>query len=351
MPGPCYSTIATVPTPECDVVFPGLSNTHLWILITGLASLVVALVTAMLKMSVGASAAEAALSAGALSRLLSASASASLAHRGARPDGRPPACPVGRVTGLRGGWPAADITERSGAFRFKVSERAAIWKDAARQAVVAAERIRWCCAGRDPATVAVQGHRGPAARPDREDGRRRACWLPSSVNLGLPTSSDKARRVRAFCRVRSCLPRCGLWCWRWGWGGCCAGWGSRGWCSRGRAWPGMRRARRWRCRGSRGLRGVLAGIGAQDAAGVLDEPSLERDRRGEEQGVEGGAVEALSGIRAGGNGQQRRGAGFWLEAGEGCREPWCPSRRAARPGRGRGPGGLRRAGRGGRSTG
>jgi hypothetical protein len=41
------------------------STTHLWILIAGLASLVVALVTAILKMSVGASAAEATLSAGA----------------------------------------------------------------------------------------------------------------------------------------------------------------------------------------------------------------------------------------------------------------------------------------------
>lgn len=40
------------------------STTHLWILIVGLASLIVALVTAMLKTSVGASAAEAMLSAG-----------------------------------------------------------------------------------------------------------------------------------------------------------------------------------------------------------------------------------------------------------------------------------------------
>ncbi len=30
--------------------------------------------------------------------------------------------------------------------------------------------------------------------------------------------------------------------------------GSRGWCSRGRVWPGKRRVRRWRCRGSRGSR-------------------------------------------------------------------------------------------------
>jgi hypothetical protein len=41
------------------------STTHFWILITGLASLVVALVTAMLKTGVGASAAVATLSAGA----------------------------------------------------------------------------------------------------------------------------------------------------------------------------------------------------------------------------------------------------------------------------------------------
>ncbi|MGV9976998.1 hypothetical protein ACWDUH_04900 [Micromonospora wenchangensis] len=41
------------------------STTYLWILVTGLTSLVVALVTAMLKMSIGASGAEATLSAGA----------------------------------------------------------------------------------------------------------------------------------------------------------------------------------------------------------------------------------------------------------------------------------------------
>lgn len=43
----------------------GSSTTRLWILVAGLASLVVALVTAMLKTSTGASPAEATLSAGA----------------------------------------------------------------------------------------------------------------------------------------------------------------------------------------------------------------------------------------------------------------------------------------------
>jgi hypothetical protein len=41
------------------------STTHLWILIAGLASLIVGLATAMLKTSAGASAADATLSAGA----------------------------------------------------------------------------------------------------------------------------------------------------------------------------------------------------------------------------------------------------------------------------------------------
>jgi hypothetical protein len=41
------------------------NTTHLWILVTGLASLVIAFVTAMLKTSASASAADATLSAGA----------------------------------------------------------------------------------------------------------------------------------------------------------------------------------------------------------------------------------------------------------------------------------------------
>ena len=36
--------------------------------------------------------------------------------------------------------------------------------------------------------------------------------------------------------------------------GCGEGLVIRGWCIRGRVWPGMRRARWWRCRGSRGSR-------------------------------------------------------------------------------------------------
>ena len=40
------------------------------------------------------------------------------------------------------------------------------------------------------------------------------------------------------------------------------------------------------------------------------------DRRGEEQGVQGRAVEAFAGVRAGGHGQERRAAGPQLQAGE-----------------------------------
>ena len=47
------------------------------------------------------------------------------------------------------------------------------------------------------------------------------------------------------------------------------------------------------------LCGCPAVIGAEDAAGVLDEPSLLGDGRGEEEGVEGGAVESFPGVRAG----------------------------------------------------
>jgi hypothetical protein len=50
--------------------------------------------------------------------------------------------------------------------------------------------------------------------------------------------------------------------------------GSRGWCIRGRAWPGMRRGRRCRCRGSRGLRpcscpGTAGGCARRTARGGL----------------------------------------------------------------------------------
>src|ERR1019366_2330969 len=65
------------------------------------------------------------------------------------------------------------------------------------------------------------------------------------------------------------------------------------------------------------LGGGLAWAGSQDAPGVLDETSFERDRRGEEQGVQWGAVEAFTGIGPGGHGQQRWLAGLRLETGEG----------------------------------
>jgi hypothetical protein len=54
------------------------------------------------------------------------------------------------------------------------------------------------------------------------------------------------------------------------------------------------------------LGGGLAGVGAQDPAGVLDEAAFECDRRGEEQGVEGWAVEAFANIGTGGDHEQWR---------------------------------------------
>src|SRR4029079_2801175 len=42
------------------------------------------------------------------------------------------------------------------------------------------------------------------------------------------------------------------------------------------------------------LGGLLAGICAQDASGVLDKPSLKRDRSGKEQRVQCGAIESLA---------------------------------------------------------
>ena len=50
--------------------------------------------------------------------------------------------------------------------------------------------------------------------------------------------------------------------------------------------------------------GDLRGIGAGDAADVLHEAVLEGDRRGQEQGVEGGAVEAFPDERAGADDQE-----------------------------------------------
>jgi hypothetical protein len=54
------------------------------------------------------------------------------------------------------------------------------------------------------------------------------------------------------------------------------------------------------------LGGGLARVGPQDAPRVLDEASFECDRRGEEQGVQGRAVEALADVGPGGYGQQWR---------------------------------------------
>ena len=54
---------------------------------------------------------------------------------------------------------------------------------------------------------------------------------------------------------------------------------------------------------------LLAGVGAQDASGVLDESTLEGDRAGEEQGVQCRAVEAFADEVACRDNEERR-AGF-----------------------------------------
>jgi hypothetical protein len=61
-------------------------------------------------------------------------------------------------------------------------------------------------------------------------------------------------------------------------------------------------------------RGLML-VRAQDPAHVLGQAALISDRRGEEQGVQGRAVEAFAGVRAGGDGQERRPAGLRLQAG------------------------------------
>jgi hypothetical protein len=63
--------------------------------------------------------------------------------------------------------------------------------------------------------------------------------------------------------------------------------------------------------------GGLPVAGAEDAPGVLDKPALVGDWRGEEEGVEGGAVEALPGVRAGRDREQRRPAGPGLQPRQG----------------------------------
>ena len=55
---------------------------------------------------------------------------------------------------------------------------------------------------------------------------------------------------------------------------------------------------------------------AQDPAYVLGQAALISDRRGEEQGIQGRAVEAFASVRAGGHGQERRPAGLRLQAGQ-----------------------------------
>ena len=58
------------------------------------------------------------------------------------------------------------------------------------------------------------------------------------------------------------------------------------------------------------LGGGLAFTGAQDPPGVLQEAALVRDGRGEEQGVQWRAVEALPGVRAGRYGEQHVAVAF-----------------------------------------
>ena len=79
------------------------------------------------------------------------------------------------------------------------------------------------------------------------------------------------------------------------------------------------------------LGGFLAGVRPEDSSDVLDKVSFPPDRGGEEQGVQGGAVEALADLGAGGHDQQRRAARLELQAGQGRSGSWRPSRRAARP--------------------
>jgi hypothetical protein len=90
--------------------------------------------------------------------------------------------------------------------------------------------------------------------------------------------------------------------------------GSRGACSRGRAWPASRRAPACGCRDSRGSLRWLARAGAQDPACPLDDAALIADRRGQEQRVQGRAVKALPDIRPGRDYRQRRAARLRMEA-------------------------------------
>ena len=57
----------------------------------------------------------------------------------------------------------------------------------------------------------------------------------------------------------------------------------------------------------------LAGVGAQDASGVLDEPSLGSDRCGEKERVQHRAVESFADVGAGSDDEQRRTIGCRLQ--------------------------------------
>ena len=60
----------------------------------------------------------------------------------------------------------------------------------------------------------------------------------------------------------------------------------------------------------------LAVVGAEDAAGLLDEPTFLGDGCGEEEGVQRGAVEPFPGVWAGRHGEYGRAARLGLEPGE-----------------------------------
>jgi hypothetical protein len=63
------------------------------------------------------------------------------------------------------------------------------------------------------------------------------------------------------------------------------------------------------------LRGFLAGVGAENPPGVLNETPFPPDRGSEKQGVEYRAVEALPRVWPRRNHQQRRPAGLRLQQG------------------------------------
>jgi hypothetical protein len=105
--------------------------------------------------------------------------------------------------------------------------------------------------------------------------------------------------------------------WRWVCRAVAGGRGSRGWCSRVRAWRVMRRARRCARRRSRGLRRWpcrrRAGGCVRRTGRACD--CRRRVRRG--RACPAGTVEALPGVGAGGDDEQWRPAGLRLQPGEG----------------------------------